>query len=283
MIRDLLAALGLHRRESDSPRRPLPEAAAGLRPAEAGVALVGGARPAHLAATLIDLGMRGHLRIEQSGSEDDPDFRLTRGAAPAGQGRGGLGLDSLARYETTLLRSLPRGPEYQNLSQLKTSKKWVKAITGVYHQLNREAVLRGWVRPAEAEGTSRGDDSGERTREQLRAFRHHLHQLARAGSDAEASLGDYLPYAVAFGLMPERSGRFPESPLPKAAGSVPHRGGLNQYALALAFSGAACDHVHSIASQAGYGGVGDHHAGGYAHGHGGGFAGGQMGGGGHPG
>jgi hypothetical protein len=271
MFRDLLAALGLYRRESDSPQRPLPEAAGGLRPAEAGVALVGGARPAHLAATLIDLGMRGHLRIEQSGSEDDPDFLLTRGP-------GGPGLDPLSRYERTLLRGLPRGPE-QRLSQLKTSRRWVKAITGVYHQLNREAVLRGWVRPAVPEGTGPEDDSGERTRRQLRGFRQHLHALAPTGSDAQASLGDYLPYAVAFGLMPEWSGRFPESSSPQAAGLSPYpRGGLNQYALALAFTGAACDHIHSVASQAGYAGVGDH-AGSYTHGHGGGFGGGQMDGG----
>jgi len=280
MIRDLLSALGLYRRESESPQRPLPEAAAGLRPAEAGVVLAGGARPSHLAATLIDLSIRGHLRIEQCGSEDDPDFLLTRGAAPAGQGPGAPGRDSLARYETTLLRGLPRGPEHQRLSQLKTTKKWVKAITGVYHQLNREAVLRGWVRPAVPEGTSPGDDSGERTRQQLRAFRQHLRQLAATGSAAQASLGDYLPYAVAFGLLPEWSGRFPEPPLPEATGPLPYPGGgLNQYALAVAFTGAACDHVQSIASQAGYAGVGDHHAGGNSHG--GGYGGGQMGGGHH--
>jgi hypothetical protein len=282
MIRDLLSALGLYRRESDSLQRPIPEAAAGLRPAEAGVALAGGARPSHLAATLIDLNIRGHVRIEQCGSEDDPDFLLARGTAPVGQGPGGPGRDSLARYETTLLRGLPRGPEQQPLSQLKTTKKWVKAITGVYHQLNREAVLRGWVRPAVPEDTGPGDDSGERALRQLRAFRQRLRQMAASGSGAQASLGDYLPYAIAFGLMPEWSGRFPESPLPEATGPLPYPGGgLNQYALAVAFTGAACDHVQSIASQAGYAGVGDHHAGGYSHGHGGGFGGGQMGGGGH--
>jgi hypothetical protein len=76
--------------------------------------------------------------------------------------------------------------------------------------------------------------------------------------------------------------RIAESPLPEATGPLPYPGGgLNQYALAVAFTGAACDHVQSIASQAGYAGVGDHHAGGYSHGHGGGFGGGQMGGGGH--
>ena len=246
MIRDLLSALGL-RRESDSPQRPLPEAAAGLRPAEAGVALAGGGRPSHLAATLIDLSIRGHLRIEQCGSEDDPDFLLARGAASAGEGTGGPRRDSLARYETKLLRGLPRGPEHQRLSELKTTKKWVKAITGVYHQLNHEAVLRGWVRPAVPEDIGPGGDSGERIREQLRAFRQHLHQLAPAGSDAQA-LGDYLPYAVAFGLMPEWSGRLPESSLPKGTGALPNPGrALNQYALAAAFTGAACDHVSSIA------------------------------------
>jgi hypothetical protein len=277
MIRKVLSALGLYRRESDSPPRALPEGAAGLRPAEAGVALAGGARPSHLAATLVDLSIRGHLRIEQCGSEDDPDFVLTRRAAPAGPGR-----DSLARYETTLLRGLPRGSEDHRLSQLKTTKKWVKAITGVYHQLNREAVLRGWVRPAVPEDTGPGDDSGERVRQQLRAFRQRLRQMAATGSGAQASLGDYLPYAVAFGLMAEWSGRFPEPPLPEAAGPLPYPGGgLNQYALAIAFTGAACDHVQSIASQAGYVGVGDHHAGGYSHGHGAGFGGGQMGGGHH--
>lgn len=82
MIRDVLSALRPGRRSRPSPR-PLPEAAAGLRPAEAGTALAGGARPSHLAATLIDLSIRGHLRIEQCGSGEDPDFLLTRGATSA--------------------------------------------------------------------------------------------------------------------------------------------------------------------------------------------------------
>jgi hypothetical protein len=79
--------------------------------------------------------------------------------------------------------------------------------------------------------------------------------------------------------MPEWSGRFPESPLPEAAAPQPYPGGgLNQYALAVAFSSAACDHVQSIASQAGYGGAGGDHAGAYGHGHGhGGFGGGHAG------
>ena len=241
------------------------------------MALAGGARPSHLAATLIDLSIRGHLRIEPCGSADDPHFLLASG--PAGPDPGGAGRDPLARYERTLLRGLPRGLEHQRLSELKTTGKWAEAITGVYHQLNREAVLRGWVRPALLEETGPGDDPGAGTRQQLRAFRDHLHGLAAAGSDAQASLGDDLPYAVAFGLMPEWSGRFPESPLPEAAGPLPYPGGgLSQYALAVAFSSAACHHVHSIASQAGYGAGGDH-AGlyGHGHGHGAGLGGGHAG------
>jgi len=278
MISEVLSALGWHRREPDSPQRPLPESAAGLRPAEAGTALAGGARPPHLAATLIDLSIRGYLRIEQCGSEDDPDFLLTRGPltrgpGPAGHDPGGPGRDSLARYERTLLRGLPRGPEHR-LSQLKTTRKWVKAITGVYHQLNHEAVVRGWLRPELLDEMSPAGDPGARTRQQLRVFRDHLRELAAAGPQAQASLGDHLPYAVAFGLMPEWSGSFPESPLPKASETPPYPGGeMNQHALAAAFTRTACDHVQSIASQAGHGAAGGHHAGGYAHGHGGGHAG----------
>jgi hypothetical protein len=257
--------LGLFRRGPDSPRRPLPDAAARLPPAEAGVVLAGGARPSHVAATLIDLSIRGHLGIEPCGSEGDPDFLVTRSAAPGEPGR-----DTLAGYERTLLRGLPRDPEHARLSQLKTTRKWIKAIGQFYHQLNREAILRGWARPELLEEMSPGDDPGARTRQQLRAFRQDLSRLTATGSDVQASLGDYLPYAVAFGLMPEWSGRFPESRPPKAGRTLPYPGGgLDQSSLAAVFASAACAHVQSIASQAGYGGTDGHHAGAHTHGHGG--------------
>lgn len=274
MLRDALSALGWLRHGSRSSPGPLPEAAAGLRPGEAGTALAGGARPSHLAATLIDLGTRGYVRIERCASGDDLDFVLTRCANPAG---------SLARYERTLLRGLPRGPGHR-LSQLKTTKKWVKAIGRVYRQLNREAILRGWVRPAQPDDARRdgeaADDPVAGTRKQLRTFRQYLNGLVSNGPGTWETLRDYLPYAVAFGLMPEWSGRFPGPPGHTTDGalSANQGGGLNQYALAAAFSSAACAHVHSVASHSGFSGAGGHHAGGVS-GHGGHVGGGHVGGG----
>jgi len=232
--------------------------AAGLRPAEAGAALAGGARPAHLAATLIDLRDRGYLRTEAGGDEDNPDWLLTRCALPAGH-------DQLARYEKALLRGLPRRAQRQPLWKLEATKRWVKAIGRVYHQLDREAVLRGCVRPAQPEET--GPDAAAETRAELHAFREYLSRLEPTGSDPETSLPGYLPYAIAFGLAPEWSRRFAGLRAPdtaSATGSYQARG--NQYALAAAFTAHACAHIQSAASQAGYGGAGGY-GGGFTPGH----------------
>ena len=48
-----------------TPSEPI-EVSGWLRPAQAGVALAGTARPAHIAATLVDLDIRGYLTIEQT-------------------------------------------------------------------------------------------------------------------------------------------------------------------------------------------------------------------------
>ena len=50
-----------------------------LRPAQAGVALAGTARPAHIAATLVDLEIRGYLTIEQT---TDGEGGVDWGAGP---------------------------------------------------------------------------------------------------------------------------------------------------------------------------------------------------------
>jgi len=57
----------------------------------------------HVAATLVDLGRRGFLRIDEVPRDDDHDWLLTDLRGQAGTGR------SLLRFEKTLLNGISLG------------------------------------------------------------------------------------------------------------------------------------------------------------------------------
>jgi hypothetical protein len=103
--------------------------AGGLRPAEAGLAFFGAARPEFIAATLVDLAQRGYLGIAGTG---DGDWVLTRCSTPGADGAA-AGLSEaggLLRYERTLLRDLFRRQSQARLSTLATTGSGVRAVTG---------------------------------------------------------------------------------------------------------------------------------------------------------
>jgi hypothetical protein len=139
-----------------------------LRPGQAGVILIGAARPAHIAATFVDLAGRGYLRIEETAGAE-PDWLITR-VRPASRLLFGQGL---LRYEKTLLRRVFRRADHIRLSEL--SRTSAAEIGKVYAQLSR--ILGARLSPAGPDmGGSSGQDQDD-TRAILRAFRRFLQEF----------------------------------------------------------------------------------------------------------
>jgi hypothetical protein len=118
--------------------------ACALRPGQAGVVLIGAARPAHVVATLVDLAIRGHLRIADTG-EDQEDWLLIRlgpEPSPAGAGQPSV---PLLRYERTLLAGIFGRGDETRVSALKGTLP--QTMTRVSRQLRRDAVRQGWLPP----------------------------------------------------------------------------------------------------------------------------------------
>ena len=119
--------------------------ASGLRPGQAGLILVGGPRPAHIVATLVDLAVRGYLRIEEAGTDQD-DWLLIR-LDPDAASAGGPPRPSarLLRYERTVLVRVFAGRDQVRVADLKET--FPSVITRAGRQLTQDAVRRGWMPP----------------------------------------------------------------------------------------------------------------------------------------
>lgn len=253
--------------------------AGGLRPAQAGIAFFGAARPEFIAATLVDLAQRGYLGIAETG---DGDWVLTRFSTPeAGRVAAGPGpaASGLLHYEKTLLRGLFRRQSQAWLSTLATTPSGVRAVASVYDDLGRLAIRRGWL-----------DDRPDAARDllaTLQAFRAYLRRFEPPSADPWTAYREYLPYAIMFGLTRQWDERFTGLARQPALPSwlAPDGGGDLS-----AFSAAASSHVSSVAdvsagghhgAAAGHGGYHDSygiHYGGAHHGPGGGHDGGGFGG-----
>ncbi|WP_433887406.1 hypothetical protein [Streptomyces sp. CA-111067] len=257
-----------------------PEAAGGLRPAEAGVVLDRGPRPAHVVATVIDLAQRGWLGIEALDASGDADWVFTRSRTPArwlARRRG------LARYERLLLRGV-----FGRRSQVRFTRIVSVDIRRVYRRLTRDALAQGWLAPTAPDATP--DTDAEELRAELRALRVALNGLRPPpGVDELPFYSSWLPYAVAFGLMPVWAQRLDVLGAP----AIPSSGSGASYPgpdvvlmawwnrdFANRMTGAVGDWSHH--SGGSDGAAGGHHGGGFGHhsGHGGhhGFDGGHHGG-----
>ncbi|HVM55417.1 MAG TPA: DUF2207 domain-containing protein, partial [Acidimicrobiales bacterium] len=111
----------------------------GLRPGQVGTLIDERANPLDVTATIIDLAVRGYLRIEEipkSGWFSKADWRLVRLKKPD---------DALLKYERLLLNGLfqGRGDEVE-LSDLK--EKFAKRLAKVQAALYEDALDRHWFR-----------------------------------------------------------------------------------------------------------------------------------------
>jgi hypothetical protein len=254
------------RRASPGPDRAFRQAG-WLRPGQAGVILVGAVRPVHIAATLVDLSGRGYLRIEEADG-DEPDWFITKVRPAPVPGRG----ESLLRYEKTLLRRVLRGGGQVRLSDF--SQKTARAAMGkVYTQLGR--ILGARLSPAGLDEDL--PPAEDETMATLRAFCGFLRDLDPAAeTDPWTAFGDYLPYAIAFQLMPAWGERFAMLTPPGQSAARPGAwwGFRNDLPMASALAGfttAVCSHVPPVGHPSHHDGSAAGHAGAFGHhgGHGG--------------
>lgn len=171
------------------------ERAGGLRPAQAGVVLDRGPHSAHLVATLVDLALRGHLRIESDHASNKADCLLIRTRAAGFRLRDS---GDLVRYERRLLRGV-----FGRQREVRLAKIAPPRVNQVYTQLTREAFSYGWIDAEAPQGRRRPDTEADRLRTHLRALRMGLSRLhPQADADPVTFYSGWLPYAISFRIAP---------------------------------------------------------------------------------
>jgi Predicted membrane protein (DUF2207) len=129
----------------------LPRPPAGLRPGHVAVLHAGRVPTTAVTATLADLTVRGHLRIDDASGRPS-SWRLTAEEPPAGE--------ALLPYEQTLLAALFTGRDSVTADELRGSRH----LAAVRRQLLDDATDRGWFprdrRPLDARMVGRGLAAG---------------------------------------------------------------------------------------------------------------------------
>ena len=113
----------------------------GLRPGQVGTLLDERANTLDVTATIVDLAVRGYLRIEEIPKTwilGKPDWKLVRLAPPA-KGEG-----DLLQYEQALLAKLFATGDEVLLSELKNT--FAASLREVQEAMYRDVVQRGWFR-----------------------------------------------------------------------------------------------------------------------------------------
>lgn len=175
----------------------------GVRPGQAGVILSGRVGLTHISATLVDLAVRGFVRIESVPDGDDVDWLLS--TLPVVDDRRG----DLLPYEEKLLHGGPLAEGEFRLSELTSAR--VFYLNRFRRELVRDVVARGWMRRWRKDERT---PEGERLFQQFRTYRHRLRRLVAAGDGLPAEV---LPYALLLGLVwapdSEHDGHDDEDPL----------------------------------------------------------------------
>lgn len=164
----------------------LPVPPGGVRPGHLGLIATGQVVLGDIAATAVDLSLRGLLQIEGTGGAAG-GWVLTLAEPPQD------GPDPL-EYEQVLLEWVARPGYAASLASLAADLP--PGLAEVREGLVRDAVHRGWLRRLHHHERTQ---AGEELASQLRAFRQEL-RSARAGRGPEVLDGQLLPYALHFGL-----------------------------------------------------------------------------------
>jgi hypothetical protein len=205
---------------------PAPAPPDGLRPGQVGLVCVGRVILGDIAATLVDLAIRGHLDLRQPPPGGRGGWLLTPRPAKAPVQDAG----SLAGYEQILLRGLAGHGGTVNLAALPRA-----VLDQTRGELIGDAVRRGWFHGHprhHATSTAAVALAGR-----ILAFRRELLHLQSEGGALTAEL---LPYALHFGLArhDEPLARFAAAfgdrfagldgwylPVPERSDHLDHRGG----------------------------------------------------------
>jgi hypothetical protein len=164
----------------------LPVPPSDVRPGHLGLIAAGRVILGDIAATAVDLSLRGLLEIESTDGEDG-GWVLTPAEPPED------GQDPL-EYERVLLEWVARPGYATSLSSLAADLP--AGLAEVRDGLVHDAVRRGWLRRLHHHERTK---AGEELASQLRAFRAEL-RSARVGRDPQVLDGPLLPYALDFGL-----------------------------------------------------------------------------------
>jgi hypothetical protein len=169
---------------TDTVEPPVPPG--GVRPGHFGLIASGRVLLGDIAATAVDLSLRGWLDIDRPG-DGDGGWMLASAEPPRDT-------QDLAEYERVLLGWLARPGYPASLASLAADLP--AGLAQVRDELVRDAVHRGWLRRLHHHERTA---AGEELARQLKAFQQDLRAASAAGG-SEVLDGPLLPYALHFGL-----------------------------------------------------------------------------------
>jgi hypothetical protein len=149
----------------------------GVQPGHVGLILLGRVIVGDISATMVDLALRQHIRVEES---PHIGWLVSR---PTGGDR-----QSLADHEKTLVLALPAAPVPINKINRPVLEDMRKALI-------RDGVAHGWLHRLHHD---RRTPAADEVATHLKAFRRQMRQAQR--DHGQEALGALLPYALRFGL-----------------------------------------------------------------------------------
>jgi hypothetical protein len=160
-----------------------------LRPGQLGVIAIGRVIIGDIAATLVDLALRGLLRIDDDNAAADGGWRLTLAV-----GARSRSAQSAVEYEQVLIEGVAGAGRTGSLSVL--ASQLPNTLEKTRHAIVRDAVHHGWLHHLHHDQRT---DQGEELVVRIRAFQRDLRYL-KSAEGPKALTGRLLPYALHFGL-----------------------------------------------------------------------------------
>jgi hypothetical protein len=161
----------------------------GLRPGQLGVIAIGRVIIGDVATTLVDLALRGLLRVDEDTAAADGGWLLTLAI-----GARSRSAQSAAEYEQVLIDGVARAGKSGSLSVL--ASQLPDTLEKTRHAIVRDAVHHRWLHHLHHDQRT---DQGEELVLHIRAFQRDLRHLKTAEGPS-ALTGRLLPYALHFGL-----------------------------------------------------------------------------------
>lgn len=159
-----------------------------IRPGQLGVVMLGRVIIGDIAATLVDLSVRGLLAVEEH-TDSGPTGWLLRTEATSRQ------LAALLPYERGLLGAASDGSTSATIQS--RAPRMPDALNSAREAIVHDAVDRGWLHHFRH---GQRTDAGEQMALRIRSFQRDLRKLATDQGQA-ALAGPLLPYALHFGMV----------------------------------------------------------------------------------